>query len=221
MKLEQTFHKKPIIYEDLIQQSPEWLSGPRLGKITASKMAQVKSRDTGRKKYMLQLIGERLSGMPKRGGFIGKQTDYGNEYEAEALAYHELEQGLTIRRVGFIEISPDLGMSPDGLIDNKGMVEVKCRYPHIQLATILSGQMPPAERWQVQFSLWGLGLTYCDYVSYCPDIKTGAKYFTQTIYRDMATTDTIRNEVVNFLNEMSSIEASLNGSAIAPKELLQ
>jgi len=219
MKLEQTFHKKPI-FHDAEQQSPEWFL-ERLGMVTASKMALVKSSDTGRKKYMLQLIGERLSGLPKRGYTGGKGTDYGNEYEDQALACHELEQGLSIRRVGFIEISPDLGLSPDGLIDDDGMVEAKCRYPHTQLETILSGKMPPQERWQVQFSLWGLGRDWCDYVSFCPDIKTSARYFTKRIQRDPVVITTIRQEVTRFLNEMTSIQASLNGSAIAFRELLK
>jgi len=220
MNLEQTFHKK-LIFHDVEQQTPDWFL-LKLGMVTASKMPQVKSSDTGRRKYMLQLIGERLSGIPKR-GFTGvKSTDYGNEYEGQALACHELEQGLTIQRVGFIEISPDLGVSPDGLIDDDGMVEAKCRYPHIQLETILRGQMPPQDRWQVQFSLWGLGRDWCDYVSFCPDIKTSARYFTIRIYRDTITIALIRDEVVRFLNEMISIEASLNnGSAIASRELLK
>ena len=220
MNLEQTFYKKPIFY-DMEQQSPEWFL-EHLGLITASKMALVKSSDTGRKKYMLQLIGERLSGLPKRERWTGgKSTDYGNEYEGQALACHELEQGLSIKRVGFIKFSPDLGFSPDGLIDDDGMVEAKSRYPHTQLATILSGQMPPQDRWQVQFSLWGLGLNWCDYVSFCPDIKTSARYWYKKVPRDPVVITTIRNEVTKFLNEMTSIEASLNGSAIASRELLK
>jgi len=217
--LEQTFYKKPIVF-DMEQQTPEWFL-EHLGLVTASKMAVVKSSDTGRRKYMLQLIGERLSGIPKRGGWSGKSTDYGNEYEAQALACHQLESGQEIRRVGFIKFSPDLGVSPDGLIGGDGMVEAKCRYPHIQLDTILNGKVPPQDRWQVQFSLWGLGLDWCDYVSFCPDMKTSARYWHKKIPRDAVVITTIRNEVTNFLNEMTSIEASLNGSAIASRELLK
>ncbi len=220
MKLEKTFYKNPIVF-DMEQQSPEWFL-EHLGLLTASKMSQVKSAESGRRKYMLQLIGERLSGIPKRGYTGGKGTEYGNEYEGLALACHQLESGQEIRRVGFIKFSPDLGVSPDGLIDDDGMLEAKCRFPHTQLETILAGKMPPQERWQIQFTLWGLGLDWCDYVSFCPDLKTSARYFTKRIVRDAVIITTIRNEVTRFLNEMTSLEASLNGgSAIASRELLK
>lgn len=219
MNLEDTFYKEPIVY-DMEQQTPEWFL-EHLGLITASKMALVKSTDIGRRKYMLQLIGERLSGVPKRGGWSGKSTDYGIEYEGRALACHQIESGQEIQRVGFIKFSPDLGVSPDGLIDDDGMVEAKVRYPHIQLETILAGKMPPQERWQVQFSLWGLGRNWCDYVSFCPDIKTSARYWYKKVLRDPLIITQIRNEVTRFLNEMTSLEASLNGSAIASRELLK
>lgn len=219
MNLEETFYKESIFY-DIEQQTPEWFL-EHLGLITASKMALVKSSDTGRRKYMLQLIGERLSGLPKRGFTGSKGTDYGNEYEEQALACHQLESGQEIRTVGFIKFSPDLGVSPDGLIGDDGMVEAKCRYPHTQLETILSGKMPPQERWQVQFTLWGLGLDWCDYVSFCPDLKTSARYWCKRVPRDPVVITQIRNEVTGFLNEMTSLEASLNGSAIATRELLK
>lgn len=221
MKLEETFYKEPIVF-DMEQQTPEWFL-EHLGLVTASKMAMVKSSDTGRRKYMLQLIGERLSGLPKRGGWAGgKSADYGNEYEEQAIACHQLESGQEITKVGFIKFSPDLGVSPDGLIGDDGMVEAKCRYPHTQLDTILSDKVPTQERWQIQFTLWGLGLDWCDYVSFCPDIKTSARYWHKKIPRDPLVITLIRNEVTKFLNEMTAIEASLNnGSAIASRELLK
>ncbi len=219
MKLEQTFHKKPI-FHDVEQGTDDWIE-PRLGMITASKMSEVKSSGAGRLTYMRKLIGEKLTGKPAK-GYSGKWTEYGHEYEPQALACHELEQGLTIRRVGFVEFSSDLGFSPDGLIDDDGMVEAKCRSPHVQIETIECGKPPPDVKWQIQFSLWGLGLNWCDYVSFSPFMKTSARYWYKKVPRDPIVITEIRTAVTNFLNEMASREAALNnGSAIASRELLK
>lgn len=218
MRLEDTFHKKPIIHT-MDQNTPEWFD-VRLGKVTASQMAKVKSGGTGRKDYMLKLIGEKRTGLPAE-NWNGKWTQFGHEYQPQATAYHALTQGIKINQVGFVEVSPDLGFSPDGLIGRWGIFEVKCRSPKIQLATILSGRMPPEVRWQVQFQLWAFNRKWCDYVSFCPYMKShDDKYFYRRVARDEATITTIRVEVTAFLNEMVSIEATLDKTAIAKRVVI-
>jgi len=209
IKLESTFHKIPIIHP-MEQRTDEWRQ-VRSRKITASRMSDVQSGGEGRKDYMLDLMLERRSGkFQKDNGFVNKHTEMGNRYEPTARAFHSLTQGIKIRQVGFIEASPSLGFSPDGVIGRSGLLEIKCRIPKTQLKTILAGRMPPADRWQVQFSLWAGKKKYCDYVSFCPFLDDpNEKYFYRKIERDEQTIAGIRLEVVRFLNEMKQTESAL------------
>ncbi len=218
MKLEQTFHKKPIIH-DVEQQTDEWFQC-RLARITASHMSEVQSSDTGRRSYMLRLLEEKFTGIPTRHDFKNKWMEYGNEHEGQARAYYELREAVDVKQVGFMEISPDIGLSPDGLVGRHGGLEIKCRSLGVQLDTLKAGKMPPGERHQVHFSLWATGRKWWDYVSFCPVIPGDNKYFKRRILASPAILTGVRNEVVRFLNDMTNLEAAALGTAIASRAVI-
>lgn len=218
MTLEQTFHKKPIIH-DVEQQTDEWFQ-VRLAKLSASHQSEAQSSGTGRRSYMLRLLEEKFTGIPTRYDFKNKWTEYGNEHEGQARSYYELREAVDVKQVGFLEISPDIGLSPDGLVGRHGGMEIKCRSLGVQLDTLHSGKMPPAERWQIYFSLWATGRKWWDYVSFCPVIPGDNKYFRQRIHALPAINTTIRSEVTRFLNDMASLEAAALGSAIASRAVI-
>ena len=219
LTLEQTFHKKPIIH-DVEQQTDEWFQ-VRLAKLSASHQSDIQSSGTGRRSYMLQLIEEKFTGLPNKNGFKGnKWTEYGNEYEGQARSYYELREAVDVKQVGFIEISPEIGLSPDGLVELEGGLEIKCRSLGVQLETLSAGKMPPQERHQIHFSLWATRRKWWDYVSFCPIIPGDNKYFKQRIFASAKINETIRDEVVRFLNDMTNLEASALGSAIASRAVI-
>ena len=220
LRLEDTFYKKPII-RNILQGTSEW-DEVRLKKITASNFRLVQSSGTGRETYMRRLLAEQLTGLKQKDDWLGNQwTNFGHEYEPMARAYHALEQCIKIKQIGFVEVSPDIGFSPDGEIGRPGMLEIKCRSAGVQIQTLEAGRMPPSVRWQVQFSLWAWKKKWCDYVSFCPFMKSDAnKYFYRRIERDEVTITQIRNEVTRFLNEMDSREAKLNGTAFAKRAVI-
>ena len=110
----------------------------------------------------------------------------------------------------FVEVSPDIGFSPDRLIGRSGLLEIKNRIAKTQLKIILAGRMPPGDRWQVQFSMWAGKKKYCDYVSFCPFLDDpNEKYFYQKIEMKETLIAGIRSEVVRFLNEMKQMESAL------------
>lgn len=209
MKLENTFHKTPIIHP-MKQRTDEWHQ-IRFDKITSTGMSKVQSSGQGRQDYMLALMLARRSGkVQEDNGYVSEDMEMGRKYEPVARAFHGLTQGIKIREVGFVEASPDIGFSSDGLIGRPGLLEVKCRIPKTQLKTILAGRMPPGERWQVQFSLWAGKKKYCDYVSFCPFLDDpNEKYFYQRIERNEPIIAGIRSEVIRFLNEMKQMESAL------------
>jgi len=219
IRLEDTFYKKPIIHS-MDQNTPEW-DTVRLAKVTASNMDKVKSSGSVRMDYMLKLIGEKRTGQCDPNQWNGKWAKFGHEYEPQARACHALTQGIIVKEVGFIEVSPDIGFSPDGLIGRWGLLEIKCRSPKVQLATLLAGRMPPEERWQIQFELCFGKRKWCDYVSFCPFMKKhDDRYFYRRILRNESIITAIRSEVTAFLNEMVSLEATLDKTAIAKRALI-
>lgn len=219
LTLEQTFHPTPIIHE-VEQGTADWFQ-VKLAKVSSSHMSDVQSSGTGRRSYMLQLLEEKFTGIPSKNGFKGNRwTEYGNEYEPQARAYYELREAVDVKQVGFLEISPDIGLSPDGLVGRHGGVEIKCRSLGVQMDTMHAGKMPPGERWQVQFSLWATGRKWWDYVSFCPVIPGDNKYFKRRQVPDPSTFTIIRREVTRFLNDMTSLEASALGSAIASRGVI-
>ena len=111
------------------QRSAEWHAA-RLGKVTASKVADVVARTrTGyaasRANYMAQLVCERLTGKPTE-GFSNAAMEWGVEQEAAARDAYSARVGELVTEVGFID-HPTIkmaGASPDGIV-GAGIVEIK------------------------------------------------------------------------------------------------
>ena len=158
------------------QGSIQWLE-LRLGKITASRVKDVMVK--GRKKedvfgktaisYMHELVAETLTG---ESIFIDTiATKHGHEFEPDARAKYEIKTGFKVTEVGFgiHEKFPSVGMSPDGLVGDDGLIEIKCPFTsknHVEY--YLEKTVPDLYKHQVQFQLWVSGRAWCDFVSYDP-----------------------------------------------------
>ncbi len=112
------------------QRTSEWHQA-RLGKVTASKVADVVARTkTGyaasRANYMAQLVCERLTGKPTE-MFSNAAMEWGVEQEAAARDAYSAKVGELVTEVGFIDhpTIPMSGASPDGIV-GAGIVEIKC-----------------------------------------------------------------------------------------------
>lgn len=168
------------------QGTDEWLA-LRFGYITASKYKDVMAKGQGktRKSYMLLLAAEAITGEQAE-SYSNEYMDWGNENEPVARAMYELESGNSVNEVSFIKLNEvnKIGCSPDGLIDDDGMVEFKCPKTTTQIETFLSGKMPTGHKPQVQGQLWVSGRDWCDFVSFDPRINGSSGYFCQRQYRD-------------------------------------
>jgi hypothetical protein len=116
---------------ETLQGTPEWHLA-RLGKVTASRVADVVARTkngygASRANYMAELIAERLTGTPAP-DYVSAAMQWGLDREPEARIAYELFYGYEVAPVGFID-HPSIAMcgaSPDGLIGDDGLVEFKC-----------------------------------------------------------------------------------------------
>jgi len=154
----------------------------RLGKITASRFGDVKRLKKGEwgetaLSYLYDLVGEHLTGSPA-GSFGGNSaTDWGNEYEAEALREYTKRTGRKVKTGQNFLQHPELalvGGTPDGLIGEKGVIEVKCPFTFKNhLRTVINRTVPEEYRAQVHGQIWLSGRQWCDFVSYDPRIPKG------------------------------------------------
>jgi len=161
------------------QSSPEWFA-QRLGKLTASRMsdASMKNETAGRRNYLAQLVAERLTGEVGE-SFSNSSMQWGTDNEPLARAEYEILRGLDVEQVAFVD-HPAIewcGASPDGLVEDLGLVEIKCPNTATHIDYML-GQKPPAKYIpQMLLQLACTGRQWCDFVSYDPRLPDGYRLF--------------------------------------------
>jgi len=193
---------------DCIQGGEEWYL-VRLGKVTASRFSDVLAKGRGdsdsksRLTYLKQLRAERLTGIPEE-LFHNKAMQDGQDREAEARQVYANESGNEIIPVGFVELNEDVGCSPDGLVGEDGLVEIKCPYSRTHIDYIEADEVPTVYYAQMQGCLWITGRQWCDFVSYDPRVSC-RPYFVKRTMRDntyIASLEFCVNKFIKELNEM-------------------
>lgn len=149
---------------DCEQYSPEWWD-VRLGLPTASNFAAIMASGEGRRKLLYQLAGEILTGEPAE-NYSNAAMQRGKDMEAEARAHYAFTREVQLTRVGFVRRTlPSgrfVGCSPDSLIGDAGMLEIKTMAPHLLIQLAESGRFPTEHRAQIHGSLWVSGRQTCD-----------------------------------------------------------
>lgn len=131
-----------MIVHDVQQGTPEW-DMLRIGLPTASvfsKLVTTKgepSKSAG--DYAITLAGEMYANKPELDAWGGNSyTERGKELEDQAIALYEFDRDITVERVGFVtDDNKDAGCSPDGLVNDDGMVEIKCLKAENHIKAIL------------------------------------------------------------------------------------
>ena len=193
---------------EIIQGSDAWKQ-LRLGKVTASRVADMVARTksgygASRANYAAQLIAERLTGVAAE-GYTNAAMLHGTETEPEARAAYEFYQGVTVEQVAFVPhpTIKDAGCSPDGLVDPKGMVEIKCPMTATHLDTLLGQSTPARYHDQIQFQLSCTGRAWCDFVSYDPRLPENMRLFVRRVMRDDKRIAELETEAIVFLKEIN------------------
>ena len=186
------------------QRTTEWHQA-RLGKVTASRVSEVIAKGKGatRESYMADLIVERLTGQ-RGGGFSTAHMEWGTEQEPHARAAYSARTGELVEEVGFIQ-HPRLehaGASPDGLVNDEGLVEFKCPATSTHLDTLLAGEVPTKYIPQIQFQMACTNRAWCDFVSYDPRLPEHLRMFVKRVERDDAYIKMLEGEVTKFLTEL-------------------
>ena len=178
----------------MIQGSAEWYS-IRAGKPTASCFEKILS-PTGKTSTQANAYAELLLAELMTGGQVStwagnQHTERGRELESDAVVLYEIQTNTVTEQVGFIEeyesgYNQPAGCSPDRLIGNDGLLEIKCPAPHTHLKYLLDNKIPIKYIPQVQGQLYITNCEWCDWMSYHPDmppliirIKRDEEYITK------------------------------------------
>ena len=191
------------------QLSKEWHHA-RLGKITASRLSDVMSKiksgySASRKNYMMQLICEKLSGY-KEEGHTNAAMQRGIDVEPIARGAYEADKGLFVEECGFIvhPVESGFGASPDDLVSDDGLIEIKCPNTATHLGYILDNKMPSEYVIQVQSTLWMTGCTYWDFESYDPRFPK-RPYWKIRVERDEKKIQEIEEGINLFIEELKEL----------------
>ena len=201
--------------DEIIQGSDAWKQ-LRLGKVTASRVADVVARTksgygAARANYAAQLIAERLTGVPAE-SYTNAAMQHGTDTEPEARAAYEFYQGASVHEIAFIA-HPKIEQavcSPDGLVDTDGLVEIKCPNTATHLETLLGQAVPSKYEAQMQFQMACTGRAWCDFVSYDPRMPENMRLFVRRIARDDRRINELETEVAAFLLELAVKLSQLN-----------
>ncbi|NWE68992.1 YqaJ viral recombinase family protein [Pseudomonas gingeri] len=187
------------IISDVEQGTPEWLA-LRLGIATASELDVLLVSGKGEAgfgvaafTYMDQLIGERITEEAAELPFQTRATIRGHELEQVARGLYEARDGVTTTQVGII-LNHGIGYSPDALVGDSGLTEIKTKLPKFQVGVILSGEVPKEHIAQCQGGLWVSEREWIDFISYWP----GMPLFVKRMYRDEAMIRKISERVKTF-----------------------
>jgi putative phage-type endonuclease len=191
-----------------IQGTPEWLA-ERAGKVTASMVSAVlaKPETAGYRDYQAQLVAEILTGKPQGSDYINAAMAFGTEMEPLARSAYEAETGFSVDEVGFCQ-HPTIeraGASPDGLVGNSGLVEIKCPKVATHLAYLIAGVVPAGYKNQMMWQMACSGRDWCDFASFRPDLPEHLQLFIIRYKRDPARIIELETAVIAFLDSVDKM----------------
>ncbi|MCX2699360.1 lambda exonuclease family protein [Ochrobactrum chromiisoli] len=191
-----------------IEQGSEAWKIIRLGKVTASRVADVIAKTkTGygasRKNYLAELVLERLTGKAEE-GFTSSSMQWGTDNEPDARSAYQFEKNTRVVQVGFVA-HPHIAMtgaSPDGLVGDDGLLEIKCPNSATHLDTLRTNTIPSRYITQMNWQMACTGRQWCDFVSFDPRFPEHMRLFVKRHHRVDADIRALEIDVTLFLKEV-------------------
>ena len=203
-----------IDYSQLEQGSEEWAQA-RCGLVTASRasdvIAVVKNGEAAvRRNYRAELIAEILTNTPYP-QYVSAEMKWGNDQEPFARAAYELQRDVLVETCGFILHSgvDRFGASPDGLVGDDGLIQIKCPNTATHLSWLMSGVIPVEHMPQMLAEMSCTQRAWCDFVSYDPRLPEHLQLFVRRFARDAKLIAVLEREVENFNQQIDELLAAL------------
>lgn len=197
------------------QGSTEWLA-MRAGKFTGSRFADLMATtrsgpSASRANLIVTLALEILTGEPEQ-TYQNDAMRRGHELEPFARGAYEAHTGELVEQVAFVQhpTMPYVGVSPDGLLGNDGLIEIKCPASQAKhLAALRDGSHATEYRWQIQGQLWVTDRQWCDAVSYDPRFPEGLQLAIHRVERDEKAIKDLQKACIAAHVEVEAIVAEL------------
>ena len=205
-------------HNNLIQGTQAWLDA-RGGILTASNLNNIitpaklaYAKNDKARSHVLELAAQRVT------GFVEPQFETyamarGHEDEIYAREMYQLETKTEVQEVGFITQhfggGLTLGYSPDGLVGEYGLIEIKSRCQKYQMRTIAEGVAPIEYMLQMQTGMLVSGRKWCDFVSYCQ----GMPIFVVRVMADANYAEAIINAAIAMECDITAIIDAYNKNA--------
>ena len=160
---------------------------------------------TSRANYAAELIAERLTGT-RQESYSNAAMQWGNEKEPAARDLYSFMHDVTVEQVGLV-MHPTISMacaSPDGLVADEGLVEIKCPNTATHLDTLLNGTIDGKYIKQMQWQMACTGRRWCDFVSFDPRMPGEMQLFVQRVSRSDVLITELEGEVRAFLGEVDA-----------------
>ena len=182
----------------------------RRGKVTASRVADIMAKtktgvSASRGNYLIELALQRVTGKIEE-SYINDAMQWGIDNESSARIAYEVTTNNFVDKIAFVEhpTIDNFGCSPDGLVINDGLVEIKCPNSATHWSYIKDGKAPPKYMLQIQTQLACTGRKWCDFVSYDPRMPERSQLLIVRVMRDEELIQTLEAEVRKFLEEVDA-----------------
>lgn len=199
----------------LLQRTAEWHSARR-GKVTASRIEDIVrllrngNYSAARKNYAAELVTQRLTGKDPE-VLTNEYIEWGIAQEPFAREAYTQRTGNVVVEVGFIDHPrlPYAGASPDGLVGDDGLIEIKCPSLATHIETLLTEEVKDQYRYQMLWQMVCTGRKWCDFVSFDPRAAPDMQLFIKRFERDEVEIENLEMEVSKFLNEVADTVSKL------------
>jgi hypothetical protein len=173
------------IFDNIIQGTEEWHLIKK-GKMSASHATAIGNYGKGLETYCRQIVRDMII---ERQSYTNKDMERGNELEPIARLSYEFENNCTVKQVGFIQYSDFVGYSPDGLVSEDGLIELKARNDEIHFGLLLGDSVDSTTIWQMNMGMLVSDRKWCDFGSYNPNFKQSL--FVKRFYPDQSKFDAL------------------------------
>jgi putative phage-type endonuclease len=200
---------------DCEQNSAEWLAA-RCGSLGASSIADMVAKTRagwGASRFNLaaRIVCERLTGTPQE-SYTNAAMQWGHDTEPQARAMYEFMRDVAVQQVGLV-LHPSINKShasPDGLVGDDGLIEIKCPNTATHIETLLSEDVEGKYVKQMQWQMACCGRAWCDFVSFDPRLPAEMQMFVQRVRRDDEFIAELEREARLFLAEIDKTIATLS-----------
>ncbi len=200
---------------DCKQGSLAWFT-ERCGRVTGSRVCDAMSflkkggESLARRAYKAEIVCELLTGKAVE-HFVTKEMEFGILNEPFARAAYELQNDVSVEDIGFA-IHPSLerfGASPDGLVGDDGLIEIKCPSTATHLEYLLADVVPENYKLQMLAEMACAERQWVDFISFDPRLPKRLQLFVKRFPQDDQKIAEMEFQVVEFLREVDSIMARL------------